>query len=109
VSGVFFDSFNVSLPDMEAQFTEDWTSNGATWPAIAIDTLDEETHVIKGGVLVNVHCKVLVRNEVFEASGVQIGSPVSCRDSEFVIASIQSDGDASKTLMLAPRGIDVWK
>jgi|SRR5215472_18556961 len=108
--GAFFDSFNASLQDMEGQFTENWSINGAEYPAIAIETLREDHHVIKGGTLLDVTCRVIMRDEVFEASGVKIGDFVSIRGVDaFAVAHIVMDGDASKTIECVARGIDYWR
>lgn len=109
MSGAFFDSFNVSLPDMEAQFTEDWTFKGAIWPAIAIDNLDIGSKTIRGGQMIDAHTSIIVRDEVFLASGVEKGAVVTARGIEMTVLQINSDGDASKVLVCGPAGINVWR
>jgi hypothetical protein len=109
MDGAFFDAFNSVLPDMEAQFTETWILNGVEWPAIFIDTLDEDHHLIKGGALVSAHVKVQIREDIFEQSGVLLGETITVRGIDLMVNQFESDGDASRALLCSPKGTDVWK
>jgi len=107
--GTFFDTFNPTLIDIEASFTEEWTFKGASWPAIFIDTLEETDHVIKGGVLQVTAAAIHVRLEVFQQSGVKLGDIVTVRGSNLSVNGISSDGDAARVLSCGPEGLDIWK
>lgn len=107
--GSFFDAWNSTLLTFESSFTEDWTLNNIVWPAIAIEDLGEEHHIIKGGTILDARVRIHVRDDVFYGSGVQIGNFISARGLEMTVLQIHSEGDASKTLTCAAKGIDVWR
>lgn len=107
--GTFFDAWNSTLPDLEGSFEEDWTLNGSVWPSIAIDTLVSDHHIIKGGTMMDANVRIIVRTDVYTASGVKIGDFVSARGVDMSVAEISSDGDASMTLICGPRGTNVWR
>jgi hypothetical protein len=109
MAGSFFDSFNAALPALEASFSEDWSVNGATYPAIAINDLHDSTIQMKGGQYDESTISIFVRLEVFNQSGVKEGDVVMARGKEFAVHSIESQGDASRELTCAPAQIDVWE
>lgn len=105
----FLDSFNAALPDMEAQFTEDFIFKGVTYPAIAIDRESDSSRQMKGGELDISTVSLYVRLEVFEEAGCKEGDVVNMRGKDFAILSIESDGDDSRELTCGPVQIDVWR
>lgn len=107
--GSFFDTFNPTLLDLEASFGEPWTFQGAEYPAISIETLDVDDKRIKGGAMLDTTVYVLVRREVYDQSGVTHGDPVTVRGVEMVVGRLENNGDASVTLVCAPKGVDVWR
>lgn len=109
MSTEFFDAFNAALPDMEANFQEDWVFNGNTYPAIAIDHEVVSSKVMMGGKHIEATTQVFVREAVFISSGVQKGSTITARSQNYTILSIERDGDDSRTLILGSPQIDVWK
>ncbi len=105
----FLDAFNAVLPDMEAQFTEDWKFKGVTYPAIEIDRESDSSKQMRGGELDASTITIYVRLEVFQQSGVKEGATVTARGKDFSILSIENDGDAAMELICGPVQIDVWK
>lgn len=105
----FFDSFNGALPDMESNFSEKWTYNGSTFPAIAIDKLTVADKAARGGKFIEATTQIFVREKVFTASGVSKSAIISARGQDFSIIEIDQEGDASRTLICGPAGIDVWR
>jgi hypothetical protein len=104
----FLDSFNAALPALEASFTEDWSFNGITYPAIEIDHEVDSSEQMKGGELDIGNVTIHVRLEVFTQSSVQEGDIISARGKEFAILSVDSDGDAAKALVCGSAQIGVW-
>lgn len=119
MDGAFFDAFNTTLQDFEAQFSETWIlsgvregesiQTGTEWPAISIQTMDVNHFVTKGGFLVASHVDILIRQDVLDQSGVEIGDFVQARGIDLAVNRIDSDGDAAVTLICAPRGVDIWR
>jgi hypothetical protein len=107
--GSFFDAWNPTLQDLENSFEEDWVLNGATWPAIAIEALESGTAIIKGGQLLDARTRIMIREDVYQASGVKFGSYIQARGVDMSVLSIDSDGDASRTLICGPKGVGVWR
>ena len=105
----FLDAFNAVLPDLETQFTEDWSYNGVTYPAIAIDREVDSSRQMRGGELDASTITIYIRLEVFQQSGVKEGATVTARGKDFSILSVDNDGDAAKELVCGPVQIDVWK
>lgn len=105
----FLESFNVVLPDMEAQFTEEWIFKGVTYPAIAIDRESDSSKQMKGGEFDVSTISIYVRLEIFEQAGCKEGDTVNARNKDFSILSIESDGDAAVELTCGPVQIDVWR
>jgi hypothetical protein len=104
----FLDSFNAALPDLEAQFTEDWIFKGVTYPAIAIDREVDASRQMKGGEFDESTISIYVRLAVFLQAGCNEGDIVSARGKDFAILSIDNDGDDSRELVCGPAQIDVW-
>jgi hypothetical protein len=109
VASPFLDAFNAVLPDMEAQFTEDWIFNGVTYPAIAIDHEVDSSKQMKGGELDQSTITIHIRLEVFQQAGCKEGSTVTARGKDFAIISVDNDGEAAKELVCGPVQLDVWK
>ena len=109
MSTAFFDSFNAALPDMESNFTENWTFNGNIYPAIAIDHEVVSSKVMMGGKYIEATTQVFVREEVFQQSGVKKGNTITARSQNYTVLSIEQDGDASRTLVLGSPQLDIWK
>ena len=105
----FLDSFNAVLPDMEAQFTEDWIFKNVTYPAIAIDRESDSSKQMKGGEFDVATTSIYVRLEIFEQAGCKEGDIVTARGKEFAILSIESEGDASRELVCGPVQLDIWR
>lgn len=97
------------LPDMEAQFTEDWKFKNVTYPAIAIDREVDSSMQMKGGEFDQSTITIYVRREVFEQAGCKEGDTVAARGKNFSILSIDSDGDDCRELVCGPAQIDVWQ
>jgi hypothetical protein len=104
----FLDSFNSALPDLEAQFTEDWSFNGTTYPAIAIDHQTDSSRQMRGGTMDVDTITIHVRLEIFNSSGVDEGDILTARGIDFAVISIDSDGDDARALICGPVQIDVW-
>jgi len=109
VAGLFFDSFNAVLPDFEASFGEPWSFKGATYPAIAISRLVDSSKEMKGGTLDVSTVSIYVRLSVFNQAGCDEGDIVSARGKDFIILSVDSEGDDSRELVCGPYQIDVWE
>jgi hypothetical protein len=108
VAGLFFDSFNSVLPDLEASFGEPWSFKGATYPAIAISRLVDSSKEMKGGNYDVSTVSIYVRLSVFNQAGCDEGDIVSARGKDFIILSVDSEGDDSRELVCGPYQIDVW-
>lgn len=104
----FFDAFNAVLPDMEAQFTENWIFNGVTYPAIAVDVIEGFTETMKGGQIDTSGVKMWVRLSVFQSSGVQEDQTINVRGRDFLLYSISDSGDDSKEFDCRSPQIGVW-
>jgi hypothetical protein len=109
MAGYFFDSFNATLIDLEASFSEDWIRDGVTYPAIAINDLVGQTIMMKGGNFQKADVSIFVRDEVITQSGAAEGDIITARGQEFAILQITSQGDACKELTCGPAQIDVWE
>jgi hypothetical protein len=108
MAGTFFDSFNSALVDLEASFSEDWSFNGTTYPAIAINELHDSTVRMTGGEYDESKLTIFVRDAIIQQSGVQEDSVIIARGKTLLVHSIESDGDACKELTCGPTQIDVW-
>jgi hypothetical protein len=104
----FLDSFNSALPDLEASFTEDWSFQGTTYPAIAIDHEVDSSKQMKGGEIDLGDVTIFVRMEVFLSAGLQEGDIVTARGRDFAVMAIDKDGDAAVALVCGSAQIDVW-
>lgn len=109
VAGLFIDSFNAALPDLEASFGEEWSFKGTTYPAIAIDKSTDSNITMKGGEFDQSATLIYVRLAVFEEAGCKEGDIIGARGKEFAIHSINSDGDDSRELVCGPAQIDIWE
>jgi hypothetical protein len=105
----FLDAFNAVLPDLEAQFTEDWIFKGVTYPAIAIDRESDSSRQMKGGELDISTVTLYVRLEVFIQAGCKEGDIITVRGKDFSVLTIDNDGDAAKEMVCGPVQIDVWR
>jgi len=108
MAGYFFDSFNATLPDLEASFSEDWIFKGVTYPAIAVNDLHDATIRMTGGEFDESTVAIYVRDAIIQQSGVKEGSVLTARGEELLVHSIESQGDACKELTCGPAQIDVW-
>lgn len=108
MAGSFFASFNATLPDLEASFTEDWIFNGVTYPAIAINDLHDSTIMMKGGGYDESMVSLFVRLEIFIQSGVKEDDVITVRGKDMAVQTVESQGDACKELTCGPLQIDVW-
>ncbi len=106
-----FGSFNGALPDMEANFGELWRLDrtGVNYQAIAMDRETATSQAMSGGKYIDATSMLFVRNDVVELSGVKKGDIVVARGERFTVRSLDKDGDDSRTLILGPVSIDVWK
>jgi hypothetical protein len=105
----FLEAFNAVLPDLEAQFTEDWSFKGVIYPAIAIDRESDSSKQMKGGELDVSTVTLYVRLEVFESAGCKEGDTITTRGKDFAILSVDNDGDAAKEIVCGPVQLDVWR
>jgi hypothetical protein len=107
--GSFFDPWNSTLPDFEASFGESWLLNGSEWPAIAIEAMEAGTSIIKGGQLLDAHTRIIIREDVYQASGVKYGSYINVRGTDMSVLTIDNDGDQARTLICGPKGVSIWR
>jgi hypothetical protein len=107
--GSFFPSFNAALIDLEASFREDWSFNGATYPAIAIDRQVDSSKEMKGGNYDMSTVSIYVRKAIHEQAGCREGDIVEARGKQFAILSLDYEGDDSVELVCGPYQIDVWE
>lgn len=104
----FFDTFNATLPDMEAEFGESWFFEGTEYPAIAIDHEADTTKVMRGGSFQDVTTTIYVRKSVFDSSGVEQDDTITARGQDFTVIAIEQEGDDCRTLICGSPQIDVW-
>jgi hypothetical protein len=109
MAGSFFDSFNATLVDLEASFSEDWIFKGVTYPAIAINDLHDSTIRMTGGDYDESTVTIFVRDAIVAQSGVKEDDIITARGKELLVHSIESQGDACKELTCGPAQIDVWE
>jgi len=107
----FFDSFNASLVDMEVVYGETWTleRTGTTYPAIAMDRETVTSRVMSGGKFMEGQSLLFVREDICVISTVKKGDIIIARGDRFAVREIDKDGDQSRTLILGPSSIDVWR
>lgn len=103
----FFDSFNQSLVTAQAVMGEDWILDGKPYKAIAIDALTAEERATMGGRFKDVNTSVTVALEIFTSSGVKQGSVITVRGEALRVANVQNEGDAARTLICGPVGVDM--
>src|SRR4051812_19974884 len=102
----FFEEFNAALEEAEPAFGEAWTLNGASWPAIEIDTVDASSRATPGGKFKDVSVSVLVAQSVVVASGVKDSDIVMVRGERVRVGHFRREGDASVWLDCGPAGVD---
>lgn len=99
----FFDEFNAVIPDMEAEFGENWSYNGSTFPAIAIEDLKLSRIVgAPGGPLAQATVSLQVRQAVFDSSGIDRGKIINVRGTDVRIMATANDGDAAVSVICGP-------
>lgn len=104
MSNPFFKAFNQSLKTAGKVMGEEWIFAGTTYPAIAIDSLERGTNVMKGGRLLDVHVSITISAALFASTGVQEGSKVQARGERLRVVSVTNDGDAARELVCGPEG-----
>lgn len=103
----FFDSFNQSLGTAQKVMGEEWSLDNQPFKAIAIEQLSAEERATLGGRFKDVNTSVLVSLETFTASGVKQGSVIVVRGESLRVANVQNEGDAARTLICGPVGVDM--
>ena len=103
----FFKAFNQSLVTAQRVMGEEWTFNGTTWPAIAIEPITATERASLGGRFADVNTTIIVALSVFTTSGVGKGKVVTARGVRLRVAEIDNEGDAARTLICGPEGIEV--
>lgn len=102
----FMRAWNKSLPVAAKVMGEEWTFDGVTQGAIAIDALEKGTSVMKGGRLVDVHVSITIPEAQFRSTGVKEGSKVQARGERLRVVSVTNDGDAARELVCGPEGFE---
>jgi len=103
----FFKAFNQSLPTAQRIMGEEWTFNGTAWPAIAIEPISATERASLGGRFADVNTTIIVALSVFVGSGIGKGKVVMTRGVLLRVAEVDDDGDAARTLICGPEGIEV--
>ncbi len=103
----FFKAFNQSLQTAQRVMGEEWTFNGTVWPSIAIEPITATERASLGGRFADVNTTIIVAQTVFTASGIGKGKVVIARGVRLRVAEIDNDGDAARTLICGPEGIEV--
>jgi hypothetical protein len=84
-----------------------WTLNGTEYAAISADKLKVSERAMPGGKFREATLTIYVSLAVFGISGVKKGSTVICFGETVRVLEIEDDGDASRTLICGPGGVEV--
>jgi hypothetical protein len=104
----FLDEFNSVLPEFEANFREDWTFNGDTFPAIAIESLElTRAAGAAGGPLRGATVSLHVRGDVYRDSGIARGNVLTARAERVRVLTIINDGDDAYSLVCGPTKVAI--
>lgn len=108
----FSTAFAASLPARESVTGEPWRFEGTEYPAVAIEELDTASSAIVGGKLGERTTEIIVRDEVYFASGVSDGKVVEVPSTDagggwkrLRVQGVNFPRDGSVHLLCGPAGI----